>query len=237
VSRRGVVVLGVVLVALVGLGGGAWYVLAGRSGAAAQPVPVTRDSGPAVPVAVDLSAGVVQLGPAGAARTVDVYEDLLAPDAVAFQRADFPELRALAATGALRVRLHVLGILASSSAPIGYSQRAANALLAVAERAPDRALDFRASLLAAQPAQGTPGWSDDQLLGLAERLGVPDLADQVRGAVHQSVITAASTAAAHDAKLWTMDAHGALGLRLPTVVVQGTTVSNWRDPGWVTALG
>lgn len=236
-SNRRLLIILIVVVLLIGAGL-AGYLYLNRPKPVEAPIPVAA-TGAGYPVTFDRTTGVVTLGVPRAPTTVDLYEDFMSPDAVRFQQTVFPGLERQIVAGQVQVHEHLVGLLSGESMPLGYSLRAANAAMAVATVVPMRFPDFRASLIAAQPPAGTPGYSATQLTSLGNRLGVTDsaLSDIITGSTYGPLVNAAANTDVHSAELWTTNATGALAFHVPTVVVNGRTVPNWADPGWLNRLG
>jgi len=119
------------------------------------------------------AAGALPLGAAGAPVRLEVFLDYMCPFCGRFDRANSAEMERLVADGTVRLELHVLSFLDKASAGSRYSTRAANAVVTVFDRAPDRVLAFNRALFAGQPAEGSEGLTDDQIADLAADAGVP----------------------------------------------------------------
>jgi protein-disulfide isomerase len=153
--------------------------------AAAAPIPVSTVTA-RYPEAVDPQTGVVTVGQPAATTTIDLYEDFLCPGCAGFYKAYDEQIRAAMERGDLRVRYHMLPFLDRYSNPPGYSSRAANAAIAAAEA--ERFMPYYISLYATQPAEGSAGYTDAQLMALGRALGLgPDFVDAVE---HQRYVGA-----------------------------------------------
>lgn len=106
---------------------------------------------------------------------IRVYVDYLCANCATFDQNNMEQLRQWVDSGAATLEVHPVAILTSKSAGTQYSLRAANAAACVAEFAPDDFLDFHSALFVDQPAEGTEGLSDEQLLERAEKAGVGNL--------------------------------------------------------------
>jgi protein-disulfide isomerase len=113
----------------------------------------------------------VPMGPADAPVTVTVYEDFMCPYCGDFEAISSQPLREYAESGQVQVRYHVVSFLDDASGT-DYSTRAANALAVVLDTAgAEAAVRFHDLLFAHQPAEGTPGLSDEELVDLAVEAG------------------------------------------------------------------
>lgn len=155
------------------------------------------------------SAGAVQggavdgytlvVGKADAPVTVDVYQDYLCPFCGQFERANRSDLESLVDAGTIRLRLHPMNFLDPQSAGSGYSTRAANAAVTVAQHQPGALLAFNAALYDNQPAEGTGGLTDDQIADIARGAGVEEAVIERFAAGDSAAFVRAANQAAFDA--------------------------------------
>jgi protein-disulfide isomerase len=116
------------------------------------------------------------MGDNDAPVTVTVYEDMMCPYCGLFEAASSERLKEYAESGDVQVRYHVVSFLDSASED-RYSTRAANALGVVLDTAgPEVAVEFHDALFAAQPAEGGPGLSDEQMIDMAVEAGADEAA-------------------------------------------------------------
>jgi protein-disulfide isomerase len=161
----GVVIAGLliaIVVALVNAAGGS-----GTTNAQATP------TGPVVVPANTTANGAITVGKADAPVKLEIYLDYMCPYCGRFERANSAEIERLVANGTARVEIYPLSFLDRQSAGTQYSTRAANAVAAVADKAPDKVLTFNAALFGQQPEEGKPGLTDAQIAKLAADAGVP----------------------------------------------------------------
>ncbi|GAA1004520.1 hypothetical protein Aple_071690 [Acrocarpospora pleiomorpha] len=123
--------------------------------------------------AIATAGGALALGNAAAPVKLEVYLDYMCPYCGRFEQANSGELDKLVADGTVRLELYPLAFLDRASSGAKYSTRAANAVAAVADRAPDKVLALNAALFANQPEEGSRGLSDDEIATLARNAGVP----------------------------------------------------------------
>ena len=136
--------------------------------------PAAAPSGAVVAPAIATADGALAVGDSAAPVRVEVFLDYMCPYCGRFDRANSSELHRLVENRTIRLELYPLAFLDEMSRGTRYSTRAANAAATVADRAPDRFLTFSAALFAEQPAEQTPGLSDEQIAALARNAGVPD---------------------------------------------------------------
>ena len=133
----------------------------------------SQDTGGTSTSAVPAGAGrySVPAGSASAPTTVTIYEDFLCPYCGQLEAATRSKLQAGIDAGHVQVRYHVLDFLGRSSTT-EYSLRAANALAVVLDASgPKVAKKFHDLLYEHQPAEGSAGLSDGELLDFAVQAG------------------------------------------------------------------
>jgi protein-disulfide isomerase len=157
--------------------------------------------------------------------TIDTYEDFLCPQCERFEQRYGNDITNALNSGQITVRFHTIAILDQSTNPPGYSTRAANAALCAAPAGIYPT--FREKLFAEQPAEGSAGLTNDQLIAFGTQLGATgDFAGCVNGAANAPAVTAETNAAAADPALQTDGQFGT-----PTVAIKGAKVdlnnTNW----------
>ncbi len=167
-----------------------------------EPVPNVRDE----------EAGVLD---------IQMYVDYLCPVCKAFEDANGEYITSLLENGGTTVVIHPIAILDRLSQGTKYSTRAANAAACVANYSPNQFYDFHTLLFANQPAENTPGLSDDELIALTEEVGVqtpPFIADCIKNQTFKSW-SGASTARALNGPIPNSNVPQVTGT--PTVIVNG----------------
>jgi protein-disulfide isomerase len=199
-SRTPQVMVAVVIVFALVVGGAVW--LAGGFGGDVEPTYTATADGAVI------TAGS---GPV----VIDIYEDYLCPSCERFEERYGNELTTALNEGRISVRFHSIAILDELSAPTGYSTRAANAALCsvpagIFPRYHKRLFDD-------QPAEGSAGLSDDQLIALGSELGTQgDFAACVQGGTNVDAVKAETEKATNDPALQTQGRFGT-----PTVAING----------------
>jgi protein-disulfide isomerase len=153
-------------------------------GLVAQPTDALEAGADPVPTAEDPAVAQIQ-----------VYVDYLCPFCGDFERANADQIESLLDSGAATMEIHPIAILAGRSAGTQYSLRAANAAACVADTAPDSFWEFNSALFADQPAEGTPGLTDDELVALAETAGASDVEDCIEDQDFAGWVQSATTRA------------------------------------------
>ncbi|GAB1645292.1 DsbA family protein [Krasilnikovia sp. MM14-A1259] len=103
---------------------------------------------------------------------VDLYEDFMCPVCRAFESQSSAALRELAAKNEITLRYHPVAILDRASQGTQYSSRSAGAAAAAAQGG--KFVEYHDVLYANQPAEDTPGLTDDKLIELGRTVGLTD---------------------------------------------------------------
>ena len=117
---------------------------------------------------------------------VEVYFDFLCPLCTQFEATLTPTLDQLVAAKKITLSWHPLGFLDANSTPAGYSTHAAASAGCAADASQGteagKLKAYGQLLFAAQPAQGSAGLTDDQLIDLGGQAGIinPAFAQCVR---------------------------------------------------------
>ncbi|RYU13036.1 DsbA family protein [Nocardioides iriomotensis] len=167
-------------------------------------------------------------GDAGAQVTVTVYEDFMCPYCGQFEAASRDTLDSLVDSGDVKVEYRVISFLDRASNGTDYSTRAMNALGAVLDTAgTDAALAFHDKLYEHQPAEGSDGLSDDQLVKYAVESGAAEATVRapIEDRAFEGWVVNATDAANKDGVSST-----------PTVQVDGTTLEYTTTDELVTEL-
>lgn len=109
--------------------------------------------------------------------TVATYVDFMCPYCGQFEETEGETIAGLIEDGSITLEVHPVSILDRASQGTEYSSRSASAMYAVAEADPDNAYAFFVALYDKQPAEGTPGLTDEELVQLAKDAGVDVTAD------------------------------------------------------------
>jgi protein-disulfide isomerase len=210
-NRIPAIVVGVVLVVAVVVGGA--LLVARALGNEVEPTYTTQADGAVV------TAGT---GPV----VIDIYLDYLCPSCERFETRYGNEITTALNEGKISVRFHTIAILDELSTPAGYSTRAANAALcSVPAGIFPR---YHTKLFDEQPAEGSAGLSNDELIALGTELGAQgDFAACVQGDTHVDAIAAETRKAASDTALQTSGRFGT-----PTVAIGGKKI-DLNDTSWL----
>jgi protein-disulfide isomerase len=210
-NRTPTIVVAVVLVVAVVVGGA--VLLARGLGNEVEPSYTTTADGAVV------TAGT---GPV----VIEIYEDYICPSCERFETRYGTELTTALNEGKISARFHTIAILDEQSNPAGYSTRAANAALcSVSAGIFPR---YHKKLFDEQPAEGSAGLSNDELIALGTELGAQgDFAGCVQGNTHRDAIAQETEKATTDTALQT---NGRFGT--PTVAIGGKKI-DLNDTSWL----
>ncbi|SDS69034.1 Protein-disulfide isomerase [Brevibacterium sandarakinum] len=106
------------------------------------------------------------------AATVTVYLDFQCPGCKSFEETNAETLEKLADEGSIVLEYKPVSILDRASSGNEYSTRAANLAACVIDSQPETARDFFPAMYAQQPEEGANGRTDEELLKVAEEVGV-----------------------------------------------------------------
>ncbi len=190
--------------------------------------PSTARADGGIPVGTDRAAGTTTEG----APELGVYYDYMCPVCGQFEQVNGASVDQAIAEGDATVVFYPVSILDRVSAGTHYSTRSAAAAAWVADRSPERFLDFHDALFAGQPAENTEGLTDDQLADVAVGAGVPQqvadgIADGTAVDTYGQWVASATQAAQGDAGL----ANPQGGFGTPTLTIDGRRWDgDWTDP-------
>lgn len=205
--RRTITVTVVVLVALSALLGIGYAVQSSRDSTGQVATPPT---------------GVVEkyaapFGAANAPVSISIYEDFMCPFCGDFEAASRSTLQTYVDQGDVRVQYHVLSFLDRASNGTDYSTRAMNALGVVLDTSgPEVAKTFHDLLFDNQPAEGSDGLSDTELIDFAVQAGATksDVAGPIESLTFDQWVQNATDTASKDGVSTT-----------PTVLVDGVQLN------------
>jgi protein-disulfide isomerase len=116
-----------------------------------------------------------QRAPESGKVAIRAYEDFGCPICGEFEHANAAYVQGLVKSGKATLQIYPVSFLDRSFQGTRYSTRSANAAAAVANYSPDRFYEFHRLMYAHQPAEGTTGLSDDQIIGYAKQAKVSNL--------------------------------------------------------------
>lgn len=194
-----------VVVVLVALAGFVVFLngQAGAPGAAPQASGINAETG-----AITFGEGETE---------VATYVDFMCPVCGDFEAAYGKDLREAAEDDRITLSVHPIAILDAASRGTDYSSRAASALYCVAEQAPESALDFMTALFDNQPAEGSAGLTDEQMVAFADQTGGGAAAECITSGSYKKFVgdRTPETPA---------NANGQIGT--PTVAIDGERIEN-----------
>lgn len=160
---------------------------------------------------------------------ITMFVDYLCPFCRDFEATNGDYISSLLENGGTTLDVHPIAILDRASQGTKYSTRAANAAACVANYQPNQFYDFHLQLFVKQPAEGTAGLTDDEIIELVGDSGITDdgkIADCIRKQTYKSFVTAA-TARAQTGPIPNSNVERVEGT--PTVIVNGLKYEGAAD--------
>lgn len=196
----------------------------------ATPATATDDGG--IRVGEDGVAGATDV-PEDAVL-VTVYADFMCPVCNLFEQSNGPVLDELREAGEIVVEYKPVSILDRAAQGTRFSTRSGAAAAFVADRAPEAFVGFHSAMFASQPAENTPGLSDEEIAELASAAGVPeDVAAQIADGSYLEGDGAFTSWVAASTQVASREFAPQFGT--PTILVDGENLSDlgvdWRIEG------
>ncbi|MEN2738261.1 thioredoxin domain-containing protein [Microbacterium sp. X-17] len=165
----------------------------------------------------DTGAITVGTGP----KTLDTYIDFQCPICNNFEQTYGSSIQGWVTDGTITLNIHPISILNRQSNGTNYSTRAASAMYCVAAADPNAVLPFLQAMYAQQPQEGSNGLTDDQIVSIATGAGVTNATDCIKAGTYKTYVDAQTKK--------TPIQPGQSSIATPTIVVNGTTLSNQTD--------
>jgi protein-disulfide isomerase len=155
-------------------------------------------------------------------QTMDTYIDFMCPICNQFEQAYGEAIQALVDDGTITLNIHPISILDRQSQGTEYSTRSANAMYCVAAADGTAAVPFMQAMFANQPDEGSTGLTDEQILAIAEGVGVTGIDACVNDGEYSGYVTSMTEK--------TPVAPGAQGIGTPTIAINGEVIANSTLP-------
>lgn len=154
-------------------------------------------------------------------KHVQLYLDWACPACKAFEEGNAELLTDAVASGEITLELFPLAVV-DRAYSTDYATRGANAAACVADLAPDSFLDVQERMFAAQPAEGTAGLSNEDMIRIIGEAGVtdPKLATCITDGTYRGWVEAATNRVAQDESLRTT-IQGRTAFYTPTLATDG----------------
>jgi protein-disulfide isomerase len=169
---------------------------------------------------IDAETGAIFVG--DGENGLGTYIDFMCPVCNQFEQVYGPEIEGLVDDGTITLAIHPISILDHASQGTEYSTRAANAMYCVAVEDAEASLPFMNAMFANQPSEQTSGLTDEQILEIAETVGVTGIDACVTDGVYADYVGAMTEE--------TPVQPGASGVGTPTVTVNGEVIANSTLP-------
>ena len=168
---------------------------------------------------INTETGAISVG--DGPNTLDTYLDFMCPVCKSFEEAYGDTIQEQVDAGTLTLNIHPISILDRFSQGTEYSSRAAGAMYCVANTEPDKAVGFMREMYADQPPENSSGLSDEQLVQIAEAVGVTDTET-----VGACITDGTFKTYAQGMTQQTPVQPGQQGIATPTLVLNGETIAN-----------
>jgi protein-disulfide isomerase len=145
-------------------------------------------TGPLAPTSRQTDGAILASKPGAKAPKLEVFEDFQCPICKEFEKSSGTTIKRLAAEGKVNVLYYPFWLFKQQSEPIrGNSQRAANAALCAPG---DKWIQYHDLIYKNQPAEGSDGFSNKDLIGWAKDVGIdtPQFEQCVKGLQKQSQV-------------------------------------------------
>ena len=169
---------------------------------------------------IDADTGAIAVG--DGENTLDTYIDFMCPVCNQFEQLYGEAISGLVEDGTITHNIHPIAILDRASQGTQYSTRAANAMYCVAAADGTAAVPFMQAMFADQPAEGTTGLTNEQILEIAGGVGVTGIDACVNDGEYSGFVTTMTAK--------TPVAPGAGGIGTPTIAVNGEVIANSTLP-------
>ncbi|GAA1666100.1 DsbA family protein [Microbacterium lacus] len=169
---------------------------------------------------INQETGAITVG--DGAGTMDTYIDFMCPVCNQFEQAYGEAIQSLVDDGTITLNIHPISILDRASQGTEYSTRAASAMYCVAAADGSAAVPFMQAMYANQPAEGSTGLTDEQILAIAAGVGVTGIDSCVNDGTYKGYVTAMTEK--------TPVAPSAQGIGTPTIAINGQVIDNSSLP-------
>lgn len=164
------------------------------------------------------------------AATVTVYLDFQCPGCKAFEETNAETLEKLADEGSIVLEYKPVSILDRASSGNEYSTRSANLAACVIDSQPETARDLFPAMYAQQPGEGANGRTDEELLKVAEEVGV-DTSKKLQSDPEQTVESCVTDQSFKDfVEKSTTEATDSGVTGTPWVLINGKQTEQTSDP-------
>jgi len=169
---------------------------------------------------IDAETGAIAIG--DGPDQLATYIDFMCPVCGQFEDLYGETIEGLVDDGSITLNLHPISILDRASQGTEFSTRSANAMYCVAVADAEAVLPFNNAMYENQPAEGSTGLTDEQILEIASGVGVTGIDDCVNGQSYSKYVTAITEE--------TPVQPGAAGIGTPTVMLNDDFVELTGDP-------
>lgn len=177
---------------------------------------------------IDAETGAILVG--DGEGELGTYVDFMCPVCNQFEQVYGSEIEAMVDNGTITLAIHPISILDRQSQGTQYSTRAANAAYCVAVEDADASLPFLQAMFENQPAEGSKGLSNSEIIDIAAGVGVTGIDACINDGTYAGYVTAMTQE--------TPIQPGSQGIGTPTITVNGEVIANSQlpEPGQLATL-
>ena len=187
---------------------------------AATPKPLPTEVNTPSASNIDGETGAILVGEGE--NRLDTYIDFMCPVCNQFEQVYGAEIESMVDAGDITLGIHPIAILDEQSNGTQFSTRAANAAYCVATEDADASLPFLQAMFENQPAEGTSGLTNNEILEIASGVGVTGIDSCVNDGTYAGFVTERTPE--------TPIQPGSQGIGTPTVAVNGQVIANSTLP-------
>lgn len=175
-----------------------------------------------VPAAANINTETGAVAVGTGTNTVDTYVDFMCPYCNQFEQTEGDTIQQLIDAGSITLNVHPVSILDNASQGTKFSTRSASAAYCVAESDPEAFLPFVRAMYAQQPAESSPGLTNEQIVSIAQTAGASNAASCITDETYTDFATKMTS---------NLPPNPATGrASTPTLVVNGEYVSVTYSP-------
>lgn len=169
---------------------------------------------------IDAETGAILIGDGD--QSMDTYIDFMCPICNQFEQIYGASIEELVDDGTITLGIHPISILDRLSQGTEFSSRAAGAMYCVAAADGEASLPFMQAMFANQPAEGSTGLTDEQIIEIAGSVGVTG----VDGCITDGTYIRYAQSMTENTPIQP----GLDGIATPTIAINGEAISNGDLP-------
>lgn len=169
---------------------------------------------------IDTETGAIHVG--DGPDVLATYIDFMCSVCGQFEQLYGETIESLVDDGSITLDIHAISILDRASQGSEFSTRSANAMYCVAVADESASLPFLQAMFEVQPEEGTPGLTNEDMLGIASDVGVTGIDDCVNDGRYSKWVADVTEKTPVNPEVG--------GIATPTVILDGEFVDLTGDP-------